>query len=133
VTQSNECRQFVVKLLEFYSLVNLETTLSSHSPEALLGYSAHGLLKVWTEGYSEYSPNSGHELVILLLCLWLELWWHNFTQNAYFMTFFVSSISYRPTDLPLLKEFSKNISLKKLYIFYQICLNSGHELAVLLL
>ena len=24
----------------------------------------HGLLKVWTEGHSEDSPNSGHELAI---------------------------------------------------------------------
>ena len=27
----------------------------------------HGLRKVWTERYSEYSPNSGHELVIYVL------------------------------------------------------------------
>ena len=27
----------------------------------------HGLLKVWTEGYSEHSPNSGHELAIYVL------------------------------------------------------------------
>ena len=36
--------------------------------------------------------------------------WYNFTPNAYFMTFFVSTISYRPIDLSLLKEFSKSDS-----------------------
>ena len=41
--------------------------------------------------------------------------WHNFTQSAYFMIFFVSSISYRPTDLSLLKEFSKNVSFWNSY------------------
>ena len=35
---------------------------------------------------------------------------HNFTQIANFVIFFVSSISYRPTDLSLLKEFSKNVT-----------------------
>ena len=35
----------------------------------------------------------------------VKLCWHNFTQSAYFMIFFVSSISYRPTDLSLLKIF----------------------------
>ena len=61
-----------------------------------IGYgSIHGLLKVWTEGYSEHSPNSGHEIAIYVLC------WHNYTKSAYFMIFFVSSISYRPTDLSL--------------------------------
>ena len=30
--------------------------------------------------------------------------------NCKFYDFFVSSISYRPTDLPSLKEFSKNVS-----------------------
>ena len=33
----------------------------------------------------------------------------NYTQSAYFMIFSVSSISYRPTDLSLLKELSKNV------------------------
>ena len=41
--------------------------------------------------------------------------WHNFTQSAYFMIFFVSSISYRPTDLSLFKEFSKNVSFSNSY------------------
>ena len=40
---------------------------------------------------------------------------HNFTQCAYFMIFFVSSISYRPTDLSLLNEFSKNVSFSNSY------------------
>ena len=43
----------------------------------------HGLLKVWKEGYSEIIPKSDHELA-------------DYVQ-----------ISYRPTDLFLLKEFSK--------------------------
>ena len=37
----------------------------------------------------------------------VKLCCHNFTQIANFMIFFVSTISYRPTDLSLLKEFSK--------------------------
>jgi hypothetical protein len=40
----------------------------------------------------------------------VELCCHNFTQIANFMIFFVSTISYRRTDLSLLKEFSKNVS-----------------------
>ena len=48
----------------------------------------------------------------------MKLFWHNFTQSAYLMIFFVSSISYRPTDLSLLKEFSKNVSFWKIYIFH---------------
>jgi hypothetical protein len=51
--------------------------------------------------------------------------WHNFTQSAYFMISFVSSISYRPTDLSLLTEFSKNVSFWKFYIFHQIFPNRG--------
>ena len=39
----------------------------------------------------------------------VKLCCHNFTQIANFVIFFVSSISYRPTDLSLLKEFSKNV------------------------
>ena len=40
----------------------------------------------------------------------VKLCCHNFTQIANFMIFFVSAISYRPTDLSLLKEFSKNVN-----------------------
>ena len=40
----------------------------------------------------------------------VKLCCHNFTQIANLMIFFVSTISYRPTDLSLLKEFSKNVS-----------------------
>ena len=40
----------------------------------------------------------------------VKLCCHNFTQIANFMSFFVSTISYRPIDLSLLKEFSKNVS-----------------------
>ena len=47
-----------------------------------------------------------HTMTIVKSC------WHNFTQSAYFKCFFVSSISYRPTDLSLLKEFSKKISFE---------------------
>ena len=50
----------------------------------------------------------------------VKLCCHNFTQSAYFMIFCVSSISYRPTYLSLLKEFSKNVSFWKFYIFHQI-------------
>ena len=45
----------------------------------------------------------------------VKLCCHNFTQSAYFMIFFASSISYRPTDLSLLKEFSKNFSFSNSY------------------
>ena len=41
----------------------------------------------------------------------VKLCCHNFTQIANFVIFFVSSISYRPTDLSFLKEFSKNVFL----------------------
>ena len=47
--------------------------------------------------------------------------------------FFVSTISYRPTDLSLLKEFSKNVNFWKSYIFLKILPNRGHWLAILLL
>ena len=45
----------------------------------------------------------------------VKLCCHNFTQIANFMIFFVSTISYRPTDLSLLIEFSKNVILKILH------------------
>ena len=60
----------------------------------------------------------------------VKLCCHNFTLSAYFMIFSVSSISYRPTDLSLLKEFSKNVSFWKFYIFHQISPNRGHWLAI---
>ena len=37
------------------------------------------------------------------------------------MTFFVSSISYRPTDLLLQKQFSKNVSFSNIYNFIFEC------------
>ena len=40
----------------------------------------------------------------------VKLCCHNFTQIANFMNFFVSTFSYGPTDLSLLKEFSKNVN-----------------------
>ena len=45
----------------------------------------------------------------------VKLCCHNFTQIANLMIFFVSTISYRPTDLSLLKEFSKNVSFSNSY------------------
>ena len=63
------------------------------------------------EGYAGQSPNGGHELAIYVHTMTIEKsYWHNFTQSAYFMIFCVSSISYRPTDLSLLEEFSKKVS-----------------------
>ena len=47
-------------------------------------------------------------MTIVILCC------HKFTQSAYIMIFFESSISHRPTDLSLLKEFSKNVSFSNL-------------------
>ena len=63
----------------------------------------------------------------------VKLCWHNLTQSAYFTIVCVSSISYRPTDLSLIKEFSNNVSFWKFYIFHQIFPNIGHWLAILLL
>ena len=45
----------------------------------------------------------------------VKLCCHNFTQIANLMIFFVSTISYRPTDLSLLKEFSKNVIFSNSY------------------
>ena len=61
----------------------------------------------WMADYAGQIPNSDlvsnfTTVAIVKLCC------HNFTQNPNFMIFFVSTISYRPTDLSLLKEFSKN-------------------------
>ena len=39
----------------------------------------------------------------------VKLGCHNFTKIANFMIFFVSTISFRPTDLSLLNKFSKNV------------------------
>ena len=63
----------------------------------------------------------------------VKLCCHNFTQIANFMIFFVSTISYRPIDLSLLKEFSKNVTFWKFYIFHWIIPKGGHWLAILLL
>ena len=69
----------------------------------------------WTEGYAGQIPNSGHELAIYVLFMTIvKFCCHNFTQSAYFMIFSVSSISYRPTDLSLSKEFSKNVSFSNM-------------------
>ena len=69
-----------------------------------------------TEGYAGQIPNSGHELTIYVCTMTIvKLCWHNFTQSAYFMIFSVSSISYRPIGLSLLKEFSKNVSFSNSY------------------
>ena len=53
----------------------------------------------WTKGYAGQIPNSGHELALYVL--WLLK--NYFGKSAYFMIFFLSSISYRPTDLFLLE------------------------------
>ena len=46
----------------------------------------------------------------------VKLCCHNFTQSAYFMIFLcVYSICHRPTDLSLLKQFSKIISFSNSY------------------
>ena len=63
----------------------------------------------------------------------VKLCCYNFTQIANFMIFFVSTISYRPIDLSLLKEFSRIVSFWKFYIFHKILPNRGHWLAILLL
>ena len=42
-------------------------------------------------------------------------------------------ISYRPTDLSLLKGFQKIVSFEHFHNFHEICPNGGHELAFLLL
>ena len=49
------------------------------------------------EGYAGPSQNGGHELAQL-------------HTKCIFHDFFVYTISYGPTDLYLLKEFSKNVS-----------------------
>ena len=48
----------------------------------------------------------------------VKLCCQNFTQIANFMIFFVSTISFTLSDLFLLKEFSKNVSFWKFYIFH---------------
>ena len=55
---------------------------------------------------SEGRPLSSNLTTVAIV----KLCCHNFTQIANFVIFFVSSISYRPTDLSLLKEFSKNVT-----------------------
>ena len=42
-------------------------------------------------------------------------------------------ISYTPTDLSLLKGFSKNFSFEDFHNVHEICPDGGHELAFLLL
>ena len=50
----------------------------------------------------------------------VKSYWHNFTQSAYFITLFVSFISYGPTDLSLLNEFLKNFSFEDFQNFQEI-------------
>ena len=61
----------------------------------------------WTESYAGQIPNSGHELAIYDYSKIMLAQLHT---KSIFHDFFVSCISYRPTDLSLLKEFSKNVS-----------------------
>ena len=57
----------------------------------------------------------------------------NSTKDANFRPFFVHGISYRPTDLSLLKGFLKIVSFEDFHNFHEIFPNGGHELAFLLL
>ena len=54
-------------------------------------------------------------------------------MSANFRPFFVHGISYRPTDLSLLKGFKKIVSFEDFHNFHEISSNGGHELALLLL
>ena len=54
-------------------------------------------------------------------------------MSANFRPFFVHGISYRSTDLSLLKGFKKNFSFEDFHNFHEICPDGGHELAFLLL
>ena len=68
----------------------------------LVTYGVH-IESFLTEGYAGQTLNNGHELSIYVCTMsTVKLCWHNFTQSEYFIYFFVSSISYRPTDLSLL-------------------------------
>ena len=49
------------------------------------------------------------------------------------MTFFVSGISYGPTDLSLLKGFSKNFSFEGFQKFQEISAYCGLDLMILVL
>ena len=52
-------------------------------------------------------------------------------MSANFRTFFVSGISYRPTDLSLLKGFSKNFSFEDFQKFQEITAYGGLDLMIL--
>ena len=49
-------------------------------------------------------------------------------MSANFRPYFVPDISYWPTDLSLLKGFSKNFNFEDFHNFHEICHNGGHEL-----
>ena len=54
-------------------------------------------------------------------------------MSANFWTLFVSGITYRPTDLSLLKGFSKNFSLQDFQNFQEIGAYCGLDLMILVL
>ena len=54
-------------------------------------------------------------------------------MSANFRPFFVHGISYRSTDLSLVRGFLKNFSFEDFHNFHNICPDGGHELAFLLL
>ena len=57
----------------------------------------------------------------------------NSIMSANFRPLFVHGISYRPTDLSLLKGFQKNVNLEHFHNFHENFPNGGHKLAFLLL
>ena len=57
----------------------------------------------WTEGYAGQTPNSGHELAIMLAQLHTKCIFHDFFVCLVFLIDLLS------TDLSLLKDFSKNV------------------------
>ena len=76
-----------------------------------------GLLEfIWKGGCSRRSSNPGPALSISLVCTVIQVNFSfaNSTLSANFRIFFVSGISDGPTDLSLLKGFSKKKSLDKM-------------------
>ena len=49
------------------TILTTRATVNSMAQTAVSAITSHGLLKLWTERYSEHSPNSGHELAIYVL------------------------------------------------------------------
>ena len=110
---------FLLNLISLYHLVNLPFACGHR--ELLDGrlYRPDSEVWPWTSNLCT--------MTIVKLCF------HNFTQSTYFIIFCVSSISYRPTQLSLSKEFFKRVSFWKFYIFHKNFPKGGHWLAILLL